>query len=407
MSLFVYEAINEEGRIVTSEINSASKEEVIATLSQKHLAPVKIELKGSETKVFSGSQAIFESFATLDKIILVRNLAATIKAGLNLTEALEIMATDTNKNVVKKFLAEARQGVSNGQPLSNVFERHRKDFSPIFTGMIRAGESSGTLDKSLEELSGHLNREYNLVKKIKSALAYPVILIVASIGIVAAMLIFVLPKLSKSFAQNNVELPALTKVLVSISSALTFSYWLDIAIVLFLVGFVWYFRRTEVGKKFLSELAFRIPVVRNLIKKIMLVRFARTLGSLISGALSISESLNLTAKAVGNTKYEEAIINADRDIKNGIALSNALKNNPKLFPSFLVSLVAVGEKTGTLDKVLKNFADFYEEDVSNALKDLTTFLEPILLLFMGLMVGLIALSILLPIYQMVGSFNAN
>lgn len=405
MSLFVYEAINEDGRIVKSEINSASKEEVISTLGQKHLVPIKIELKGSEAKIFFASRNIFESFSSLDKIILVRNLAATIKAGLSLSEALEIMAADTSKNIVKKFLAEASLGVSNGQPLSNIFERHSKEFSPIFTGMIRAGESSGTLDHSLEELTNHLNREYSLIKKIKSALAYPLILIVATIGIVGVMLVFVLPKLSKSFTQNNIELPTLTKVLVWISNALIFSPLLDFLAIFGLIGFVMYFRKTQTGKKFLSELAFRIPVIRSLIKKIMLVRFSRTLGSLISGALPISESLNLTAKAVGNTNYEIAILATDKDIKNGISLSNSLKNNPKLFPSFLTSLVAVGEKTGTLDKVLKNFADFYEEDVSSALKDLTVFLEPLLLLFMGLVVGLIAVAILLPIYQMVGNFN--
>jgi type II secretory pathway component PulF len=243
------------------------------------------------------------------------------------------------------------------------------------------------------------------VKKVKEAMTYPIILITASIGIVTVMLTFVLPKLSKSFIQNNVELPFLTKMLVNISNALTFSPLLDIAIVGGFVAFVMYFRKTEGGKKFISRALFKIPVVKNLVKKIMLVRFSRTLGSLISSAMSISESLNLTARAVGNEVYEEAILKADGEIKNGIALSQALKNNQKLFPNFLISLVAVGEKTGTLDKVLKNFSDFYEDDVSSALKSLTTLLEPLLLLFMGLIVGLIAVSILMPIYSMVGTFN--
>lgn len=405
MGLFVYEAINEEGRVITSEINATSKEEVVATLSQRHLTPIKIDVKGNDVKAKIGSQALFEHFSAIDKIILIRNLAATIKAGLSLSEALDIMVVDTTKNIVKKFLIEARQNVVNGQPLSNVFEKHTKDFSPIFTGMIRAGESSGMLDKSLEELNSHLNREYKLVKKVKGALTYPAILIIATIGIVTVMLTFVLPRLSKSFAQNNVELPFLTKMLMQLSAALTFSPLLDVVVLFGLIGFVSYFRKTTSGKKFLSNLVFKIPIAKNLIKKIMLVRFSRTLGSLIGGSMSISESLHLTAKAVGNEKYETAIMVADDEIKNGVPLSQALKNNASLFPGFLTSLVAVGEKTGTLDKVLKNFADFYEDDVSDALKDLTTLLEPILLLFMGLVVGLIALSILLPIYNMVGTFN--
>ena len=407
MSLFVYEAIDDDGRLVTSEINSLNKEEVVNSLTQKHLTPIKIELKGINGSISPiASKALFESFTALDKIILVRNLAATIKAGLSLSEALEILVADTTKNVVKTFLLEAQLNVLNGQPLSRVFEKNSKYFSPIFVGMIKAGESSGRLDKSLEELNRHLNREYRLVKKIKAALTYPIILIVATIGIVVVMLTFVLPKLSKSFAQNNVKLPPITQILVNISNVLTFSPILDVIFLFGIIGGIMYFRKSATGKKFISWLGFKIPIVNNLIKKIVLVRFSRTLGGLISGALSISEALTLTAKAVGNDKYEAAINQANVDIKNGIALSKALKNSPKLFPNFLVSLVAVGEKTGTLDKVLKNFSDFYEDDVNIALKDLTTFLEPLLLLFMGLVVGMVALSVLLPIYSMVGTFNS-
>lgn len=406
MSLFIYEAINDEGKIVVSEINSLNKEEVAAVLAQKKLTPIKIELKGSKLdKTSLTSKAIFENFTAVDKIILIRNLSATIKAGLSLSEALDILLADANKNIVRQFLMEARTGVLNGQSLSRIFENNSKYFSPIFVGMIRAGESSGTLDKSLTELNRHLNREYKLIKKVKAALTYPMILIMASIGIVAVMLIFVLPRLTKSFAQNSVELPLLTKILVQLSNALTFSPILDIAVVVGLVAFFKYFFKTKIGKDTLSVLMFKTPVVSNLIKKIMLVRFSRTLGSLISGALSISESLVLTAKAVGNDYYEQAILAANNEIKNGIPLSQALRNNPKLFPNFLTSLVAVGEKTGTLDTVLKNFSNFYEDDVNNALKDLTTYLEPLLLLFMGAIVGLIAVSILLPIYQMVNVFN--
>lgn len=406
MSLFIYEAINEEGRIVVSEINSSNKEEVAAILAQKKLTPIKIDLKGSKLeKKGLASKAIFENFTAVDKIILIRNLSATIKAGLSLSEALDILLADANKGIVKQFLMEAKTGVLNGQSLSRIFENNSQYFSPIFIGMIRAGESSGTLDKSLTELNRHLNREYKLIKKVKAALTYPMILIMASIGIVAVMLIFVLPRLTKSFAQNSVELPVLTKILVKLSNALTFSPVLDIAVVVGLFAFFKYFFKTKAGKNTLSFLMFKTPVVSNLIKKIMLVRFSRTLGSLISGALSISDSLVLTAKAVGNDYYQQAILAANNEIKNGIPLSQALRNNPKLFPNFLTSLVAVGEKTGTLDTVLKNFSNFYEDDVNNALKDLTTYLEPLLLLFMGAIVGLIAVSILLPIYQMVNVFN--
>jgi type IV pilus assembly protein PilC len=406
MSLFIYEAINEEGIIVTNEINSSSKDDVVAVLTQKNLMPISVKLKNDFNRSDAlRSTVIFERFTALDKIILIRNLAATIKAGLSLSEALEIMATDSKKKVVRDFLLEARSSILNGQSLSSIFEKHKKIFSPVFVGMIRSGESSGTLVKALDDLNQHLNREYNLVKQVKSALTYPIILVIASIGIVLVMLIFVLPKLSKSFVQNNIELPFLTKALVDISGALTFSPLLDVSVVFVLVIFLVYFKKTKIGKQVLSFLIFKIPVVKNLVKKVILVRFSRTLGGLIDGALVISESLNLTAKAVGNDVYEAAILAVAADMKNGISLSEALKKNPELFPNFLISLVAVGERTGTLGLVLKNFSDFYESDVDSSLKDLSTILEPLLLLFMGLTVGLIALAVLMPIYQMVGSFK--
>jgi type II secretory pathway component PulF len=406
MSLFIYEAINEEGKIITNEINSLNKEEVMAVINQKHLTPIKIELKiDSQKSKKLNSVVLFDRFTYLDRIILIRNLASTIKAGLTLSEALEIMVADSNKKIVKDFLIEAQQGVLNGQSLSSVFAKHHQTFSPIFSGMIKAGESSGSLDKSLEELSHHLNREYSLIKKVKAALTYPLVLIVASIAIVVAMLIFVLPKLSKSFSQNNIELPVLTKILMNISQALSFSFLLDAVVVAGLIAFIMYFKKTAIGKKFISYIMFNAPGFKKLVTKVILVRFSRTLGSLISGSLPISEALSLTARAVGNERYEAAILKASEDIKNGTSLSEALKANQELFPNFLTSLMAVGEKTGTLGNVLKNFSDFYEEDVSSALKDLTTLLEPLLLLFMGLTVGLISLAILMPIYQMVGSFK--
>ena len=388
------------------ETNAPDSEGVAATLAQKQLLPVKIELKSElNTNSSFSSKNILERFTVQDRIALIRNLAATIKAGLSLNEALDILIGDATKPIVKVFLLDAQLSIQNGQPLSAVFAKNSHYFPPLFVGMIKAGEASGRLDNALEDLSQHLTKEYKLIRKVKSALAYPLILLVSSLGIISMMLIFVLPKLSKSFAQNNIQLPFLTKILMDVSNALTYSFLLDITVLIGLAAFFVYFAKSKRGKKVLSYLAFHLPAVKNLVRKIILVRFSRTLGSLIDSALSISESLNLTASAVSNPNYQAAILRADKEIKNGIPLSVSLKNEANLFPKFLTSLVAVGERTGSTGKVLKNFADFYDDDVDGALKDLTTFLEPLLLLFMGLMVGTIAVAILMPIYQMVGDFD--
>jgi len=184
----------------------------------------------------------------------------------------------------------------------------------------------------------------------------------------------------------------------------SYSLWLDAGIIAASVLFFSTFRKTALGRKFFSGLALKIPVAKNLFKKVILVRFTRTLGSLIASGLSIVEALELSSHVVGNYYYELAIADSINDIKNGIPLSECLRRHQALFPNFLTSLLTVGEKTGSLESVLKTFSDFYDDEVDNALKDLTTFLEPVLLLIMGLIVGLIAIAILMPIYQMVGKF---
>lgn len=403
MPLFFYEAIDNDGETVNGELNVPNKEEAVGVLARKKLTPIKIETRETKEAGLIKHQ-LFERYTTLDRIILVRNLAATIRAGLSIIEALDILIADSTKNIGRSILMTAKINVQNGQQLSETFAYYSKYFPSIFVGMIKAGETSGQLDKTLGELSQHMTKEYNLLKKVKSALTYPAILLTASIGIVIMLLTFVLPRLTKTFSQSNVELPFLTKVLMNLSKLITYNFWLDFLVLGGLVWFFVYFRKTILGKRFFSFLAFNIPVSRNLIKKIVLVRLTRTLGSLIASGLPISESLALTAKAVGNERYEKTLVAADNDIRNGQPLSDTLRKYPELFPRFLTSLVAVGERTGTLEEVLKTFADFYDDDVDSALKDLTTFLEPLLLLLMGLIVGMIALSILMPIYQLVGKF---
>lgn len=403
MPIYSYEATDQAGEPSAGELLAADEKEAAATLLRKKLTIIRLE----EKAIHSGLKASFsplERFTALDRIIFTRNLAATVKAGLSLIEALDILINDANKRIIKEVLTSAKTGLQNGQSLSAVLELYPKYFPPIFIGMIRAGENSGDLDKALDELSRHLNKEYNLRKKVKSALAYPLILLLVSVAIVALLLAFVLPRLTKTFAQSQVELPLITKILIKASAVVTFSWWLDALVVAALVFFLGYFRKTGVGRRFFGRLAFAVPVSKVLVKKVVLVRITRTLGSLVASAISIIEAMELTEKVAGNIYYEKALKEMSREIKNGVALSEAARKHPDLFPMILVSLLAVGEKTGTLEEVLKNFADFYDEEVDGALKDLATFIEPILLLLMGLVVGGISLSILLPIYQLVGKF---
>lgn len=405
MSTFIYEAANKEGVTVKGELEAASKEDVIEHLEKKNLIPIVVQSKseGGQGRGLA-SVAFFERVKPIDRIVFVRNLSATVKAGLNILDAVNVLILDTANAAMKKVLSAARADLERGQPLSRAFEEHKKDFPVIFVGMLKAGEASGRLEEVLGELEVHLTKEYELVRKIKSALAYPVLLLTASIGVVVLLMAFVLPRLAQSFAAGGVKLPLITRMVVSFSKAITFSPFLDFAVIGGLTFFFLYFRKTDPGRKIISGIISRIPIAKELVKKVALVRFTRTFSSLIASGTSAVESLALSADAVGNDDYREAILATAEKIKTGASISESFGDRPDLFPHLLLSMMTVGEKTGTLENILKTFSNFYDQEVDNTLKDFVTFLEPVMLLMMGLVIGAIAVSILLPIYQLVGKF---
>ncbi len=405
MATFIYEAYNKEGVLTHGEYEGVSRDEAVGYLIKRNLTPVsveKIRARGEGTGILSIS--LFERLSPVDVMFLVRNLSTTIKAGLSIVEALDILIADAEKKLMKKVLQEAQAIIKNGQPLSNGFEAYKDSFPPIFMGMLRAGELSGQLDKILAELGKYLSKEYALRSKVKSALTYPVILLVASLGVMVLLLVFVLPRLTSSFAASGVKLPFITQVFLGLSKMITWSFTLDFVILAGLVWFFVYFRTTNMGKSFFFWVISRTPVANELVKKVALVRFARTFGNLINSGVSAVEALKLSSESIGNLPYELAIKNAITSVENGAPISEALGRFPRLFPRLLISLVIVGERTGSLHSIMGTFADFYEEEVDNILKDLTSILEPALLLIMGLLVGAIAVSIILPIYQLVGHF---
>lgn len=405
MATFIYEAYNSEGVITRGEYEGVTRDEVVEYLVKRDLTPVSVEAlrtRGEGGGILSLN--FFERLSPVDVMFLVRNLATTVKAGLSVVEALDILIADAEKKMMKRVLQEAQAMIKNGQPLSSGFEAYRDSFPPIFMGMLRAGELSGQLDKTLTELGSYLSKEYALRSKVKSALTYPVILLVASGGVMTLLLIFVLPRLTSSFAASGVKLPFITQVFLGISTILTWSFTLDFAVLAGLIWFFVYFRTTSIGKRFFFWLISHTPVANELVKKVALVRFARTFGNLIGSGISAIEALELSSKSIGNQRYELAIKGAISEVENGSPISEALGKSPDLFPRLLISLIIVGERTGSLHEIMGTFADFYEEEVDNTLKDLTAILEPALLLVMGLIVGAIAVSIILPIYQLVGHF---
>lgn len=404
MAKFIYEASNENGVIVKGEFEAPSKGDVIRHLEGKKLIPINVQEFGKYKKGLSLSSSVFEKVSALDRVMLVRNLSAAIRAGLSIIEALDIMIADAQKKILKNILISAKSNLENGQPLWRTFESYGSLFPIVFVGMIKAGEASGELDKTLDELSNHLMREYSLANKVKSALMYPAILLGTAIAVVALLLIFVLPRLSRTFQASGVELPFITKLLIGISNAITYNWILDGVIIVFFLWLFLHFRKTSSGRRFINWWLFRIPVAKELVKKIALIRFTRTLSSLIRSGTPMLEALNLSADSVSNETYKKVIVESIEKVKSGIPLSKSLETYSHLFPRFLVGLMTVGEKTGTLDHTLHTFSNFYDEEIDNTLKTLVSLLEPILIVSMGLIVVLIAVSVLLPIYKLASGF---
>lgn len=398
---FNYEATSADGRSEKG-IREAEDAEAVATwLKGKGLAPLRIV---QESKKEGGlSISIGTRITTAEKIFLLKYLSTMLHAGLHVAESVDILLSEATKPFMKKLLQEAKANIERGLPLSVVFKSYPKYFSPIFTGVIEAGEASGTLEKSLDQLLVQITKEYDLNRKVMSAMAYPAILLGASVLIISLLVTLVLPRLGKMFASLNVQMPAPTRALMAVSDIVTAYPPLTLLVLSALVVGVVLLIKSRGGKTILATLSLKTPVLRTVVQRVILARMLRILGTLLESGLSIIDAVKLAAVSVGHASYRVVLEKAIGDIERGVGLSNTLEEYPKLFPRIVTSMMAIGEQTGSLTDLLHNLSAFYEEETDQALKSLLSALEPALLAFMGLMVGGVAISILLPIYKLVGS----
>lgn len=403
MSTFVYTAINDQGEIISGELETVDIKAVTDYISRQGLTSISVKPKKDLNNHFTN---LFSSgISQQEKIILTKHLSTMIKSGLSLKEGIETILNDTKKKAFKKVLTEAKFDLEKGQPLSVTFKKYPNFFSNIFIALIKAGESSGTLEKSLDYLGIQLKKDYKLKQKIKGAMAYPFVLIAASIAVIFIMMVFVVPKLTKVFAQSNLELPWTTQLIIKISGFVSGNIYLIICFFIAISLSLLYFRKKKKVQNIISEIIFKIPFVSELYIKIILVRFIRTFGILLSSGINILKALDISAETVGYNKYYKAIKELGKEIGHGVSISNSMRKRRDLFPYMMINMVSVGEKTGNLDSILNELAIFYEEEVDNSIKNLVSLIEPLLLLVMGLIVAAIAFSVIMPIYQLVGSIN--
>ena len=329
---YYYEATDQRGELTTGQYEADTEADVSEFLQKRQLIPTLI--RPQTTSLLNNDLTIFSRITEMDRINLVRNLAATTKAGLSILESLDILARDTSKPLFRKIILQMKNNIQNGQALWQTFQYYHQYFPPFFIGMIRAAETSGKLDVTLDELAKYLSREYTLVKKVKSAMTYPTILLCASFVVTFILLGFVMPAMEKTFERANIVLPIYTKILLAIGHGISYNFFLDFFVVALLAIGIILARRSSAIQAFAARISFHIPLVSDLLKKIVLVKFARTLGSLLSSGALITESLRLAADSVGNEYYKRAILKVEEDISRGTSLSKALASYGKLFPTF-------------------------------------------------------------------------
>jgi type IV pilus assembly protein PilC len=335
-----------------------------------------------------------------EKLLFTKHFATMLRAGITITEALQILASQTVQAKNRQMYESIQRSVRAGQSLSESLKPYDTIFSDLFINMIETGEKSGTLDQILDYLDEQLDKEYELRKKVISAFIYPAVIMGITLLLTLGIVFFIMPKITDIFTSFDITLPLPTRFLIGFSSLLTAQPLLTLLAAILFTGFVVFLLKWKALKHSRDWIALHLPVFGKVLRYASLARFARTLTSLLQAGMPITKALNVIAKMMTNSLYQEAVQNSAAKVEQGGQLGEAFEGEEKLFPILTVKMLYVGEKTGSLETTMKQLALLYERNVDGLTRNLTVLLEPILLVFMGLMVGGVAISIILPIYQL-------
>lgn len=397
MSSFQYKAVDSHKHLSEGVVSAKTKEEVANSLSKQGLTPVVIK-ETTEKNLIHGS------VPPVDKITFCRYMGIMLSTGLSLSEGIEVLRRETKNQVMKKILEDMLYGLEQGQQLSVIFERYPGVFESYFLTLVRAGEISGKLAEVFTQLEIELRAEYSLTSKVKGAMMYPAIIFVAMIGMGILMFFFVLPQIGKVFLSLNLPLPAPTRLLFQLSIAFSKQVVPIVILAIFSLIGGFFALRSQLVKDGLLNLLGLIPFIRRLIQKIDLARFSRIFSTLMKSAVPITEALEISLSLLSWKDYRNLKVTIPEQIRKGRTLASAMKEQ-NVFPSLVVQMIAAGEKTATIDSTMADLATFYEEEVEEEVKGLTQIIEPIMMLLVGIAVGVMILSIIAPIYSVVGNFQ--
>ena len=401
MPVFVYRGTNRAGGQVSGEHTAETKAEVINLLKRQQIKVKKMSEKGKEFNMptFGGG------VNAKDLAVFTRQFSVMIDAGLPLVQCLEILAGQQENKIFQKVLTATRSSVEGGTTLSAAMRVHEKVFDPLYVNLVEAGETGGILDTILQRLANYIEKNVKLKRAVRSALVYPVAVLLVAGGVITLLLWKVVPIFATLFIGLGVDLPLPTRVVIGLSNFVGSIFGL--LIVVFVVGVaiglkVWY--GTPGGRYALDAVLLKLPLVGILLRKIAVARFTRTLGTLISSGVPILEGLDITARTAGNAVIERALQHVRKSLEAGKNLADPLKETD-VFPGMVTQMIGVGEQTGAMDAMLQKIADFYEEEVDSAVKDLLSALEPAMIVFLGVVVGGIVISMYLPLFTLIGKLS--
>lgn len=400
MPSYLYTATNQQGKIVTGSFEALDRTAAVVALSKQNLSPISLK-EGTAKKTsfgfldFLGSNRVKND----DLVMFTRQLSAMVSAGVPLLRALSSQHDHTDSAALKTVTAGIVKDVEGGATLADALAKYPNTFNDVYVNMVRAGEAAGILDEILKRIAIQQEKNASMRKKIKSAMAYPIVLMVITVLAFFGLMIFVIPqigKILKDLGGPEAKLPALTQAMLDISDFLIRNGLFLIPVAIGGVVLLMRYLKTPRGRSLFHHFVLKVPAINPIIRKVAVARFARTFSALMGAGVAVLEALNVTARAVGNVVYEQALVEAAEQVKNGKTLSSVIEKND-LFPPIVAQMLAVGEETGQTDTVLVKVADFYEEEVDVAIDGISSIIEPVMILIMGSMVGLIAASVMGPI----------
>jgi len=400
MPIYLWEGKNRNNIVQKGEMEASSDDVVRSNLNRLRITPTKIKKKPKD--LFENVAFLQPKVTQRDVILFCRQFSTMIDAGLPIIQCMDILHAQQENVTFKKMLKSIKEQVESGSTLADALKRYPKQFDDLFVNMVAAGEAGGILDTILRRLSAYMEKAAKLKSQVKGAMTYPIVTMVIAVAVVAIILVFVIPVFEEMFSDMGGTLPAPTLIVVAMSEFVKSKiHWIIIGAVIFIFAFKKYYN-TEKGRKFVDAAVLKMPVFGILVRKVAVSKFTRTMGTMLSSGVAILEALDIVAKTSGNKSVERAIYNVRSGIAEGRTMADPLAESG-VFPAMVCQMISVGESTGALDSMLQKIADFYEEEVDQAVDNLTSLIEPFMLVFLGVVIGGLVISMYLPVFKMAGN----